>query len=211
MPWNNEVANNTRFVWVRRTFTVSAEQAANLAVLRWNQISNGAVAFINGRKVGENAPTGPYQVILPAGALKAGENTIVLKVIGSAAVPRAKSGSALIPAGFGPGMPRVQGAVWIDFADTAYMKWILALPDPTGSKVRIRVTTAGVEGAEGVTLGAEVKSWPDGKVIGRGETTVTLKPTPIRSAAILSLSKSRCRALSRGPTSNPIFTPHRFY
>lgn len=176
MAWNQEVVNNTRFVWVRRTFTVSDEQATNLAVLRWNQISNGAVAFINDRKVGDNAPTGPYQVILPAGVLKAGENTIVLKVIGSAAVPRAKSGSALIPSGFGPGMPRVQGDLWIDFADTAYMKWILALPDLSARKVRIRVTTAGVEGAKGVKLNAEVKSWPDGKEIGRGEATVSLKP-----------------------------------
>jgi hypothetical protein len=176
MAWNQEVANNTRFVWVRRTFTVSAGQASALAVLRWNQISSGAVAFINGRKVGENAPTGPYQVILPAGALKAGENSIVLKVIGSAAVPRAKSGSALIPAGFGPGMPAVQGAVWIDFADMAYMKWILALPDPIGGKVRIRITLAGVEPAEGLNLSAEVRLWPAGQPIGHGETTAALKP-----------------------------------
>jgi hypothetical protein len=178
MPWNNEVAANTRFVWTRRTFTVSAAQAACLAVLRWNQISSGAVAFINGRKVGENAPTGPYQVILPKGALKAGENTIVLKVTGAAAVPRARSGSALIPAGFGPGMPAVPGDVWIDFADSAYMKWILALPDLAGSKVRIRVTLTGVEPAEGLTLIAEVRSWPDGRLIGRDETPAALKPDP---------------------------------
>jgi hypothetical protein len=176
MPWNSKVAADTRFVWTRRTFTVSAAQAACLAVLRWNQISSGAVAFINGRKVGENAPTGPYQVILPEGALKAGENTIVLKVTGAAAVPRAKSGSALIPAGFGPGMPAVPGAVWIDFADTAYMKWILALPDLAGSKVRIRVTLTGVKPAEGLTLSAEVRSWPEGQPVGRGEATAALKP-----------------------------------
>ncbi len=177
MPWNNEVANNTRFVWTRRTFTVSAAQASSLAVLRWNQISCGAVAFINSRKVGENAPTGPHQVILPAGALRPGENTIVLKVTGAAAVPRAGSGSALIPAGFGPGMPAVQGDVWVDFADTAYMKWILALPDLAGSKVRIRVTLAGVGPAERLTLSAEVRSWPDGRTIGRGETTAAMKPS----------------------------------
>ena len=178
MPWNNEVAANTRFVWTRRTFTVSAAQAACLAVLRWNQISSGAVAFINGRKVGENAPTGPYQVILPAGVLRTGENTIVLKVTGAAAVPKARSGSALIPAGFGPGMPAVPGDVWIDFADSAYMKWILALPDVDGSKVRIRVTLTGVEPAEGLTLSAEVRSWPDGRPIGRGETHAAMKPDP---------------------------------
>ncbi len=178
MPWNQEVANSTRFVWTRRAFTVSAAQAECLAVLRWNQISCGAAAFINGRKVGENVPTGPYQVILPEGTLKAGENTIVLKVTGAAAVPRAKSGSALIPAGFGPGMPAVLGAVWIDFADTAYMKWILALPDIAGSKVRIRVSLTGTESIEGLTLSAEVRPWPQGQVIGRGEAPAMLNPEP---------------------------------
>lgn len=144
MPWSESAVKQTRCIWTRRLFTVSAAQAASLAVLRWNQISNGAVAFINGRKVGENAPTGPYQVILPAGLLKEGENSIVLKVLGPAAVPRAKSGSALIPAGFGPSMPAVHGDVWIDFAEDAYMKWILALPDVASGKVRIRVTLAGI-------------------------------------------------------------------
>jgi hypothetical protein len=114
-------------------------------------------------------------VILPAGVLKTSVNTIVLKVIGAAAVPRAKSGSALIPSGFGPGMPAVQGDVWIDFADTVYMKWILALRDIAAGKVRIRVTPAGLESAEGVMLSAEVRAWPDRKAIGHGETTVTLK------------------------------------
>ena len=178
MPWNQEVANNTRFVWTRRTFTVSAAQAECLAVLRWNQISSGAVAFINGRKVGENATTGPYHVILPVGALKAGENTIILKVTGAAAVPKAKSGSALIPAGFGPGMPAVPGPVWIDFADTAYMKWILTLPDVGSSRVRIRVTLTGVERAEGLTLSAEVRPWPDGRPIGSGQAPAGLVPDP---------------------------------
>jgi hypothetical protein len=178
MPWSQEAANNTRFVWTRRIFTVSAAQAKCLAVLRWNQISCGAVAFINGRKVGENVTTGPYQVILPEGALKAGENTIVLKVTGAAAVPKAKSGSALIPAGFGPGMPAVLGAVWIDFADTAYMKLILALPDIAGNRVRIRVTLTGTEPVGGLMLSAEVRSWPQGQAIGRGEAPAMLNPDP---------------------------------
>ena len=45
-------------------------QAQGLAVLRWNRIACGAVAFINGQKVGENEPTGPFQVIVPPGVLR---------------------------------------------------------------------------------------------------------------------------------------------
>jgi hypothetical protein len=59
MAWNQEVANNTRFVWTRRIFTASAVQAADLAVLRWNQISSGAVAFINGARSARTPPPDP--------------------------------------------------------------------------------------------------------------------------------------------------------
>ncbi|HZO89055.1 MAG TPA: hypothetical protein VFB38_12025 [Chthonomonadaceae bacterium] len=59
VKYSDPAAANMRFAWVRRSFSVSAAQARGLAVLRWNQITFGAVAYVNGRKVGENAPTGP--------------------------------------------------------------------------------------------------------------------------------------------------------
>lgn len=178
MPWSEAVARSTRFVWARRTFSVTAEQASRLAVLRWNQIRSGAVAYVNGRKVGENAPTGPYQVLLPVSALSAGENTIVLKVAGTAGVARAKSGAVLIPAGFGPDMPEITGDVWIDFADRAYLKWALALPDLANSKVTIRVTPTGLQPLESLTVRARVRPWPDGAPVGEGQAEVRLRPDP---------------------------------
>lgn len=178
MPWNQEAANQTKTVWARRTFTVTGGQAEGLAVLRWNRIANGAEAFINGRKVGENEPTGPYQVIIPPGILKPGENQIVLKVRGAAGVRKSRSGNALIPAGFGAGMPEVTDDVWIDCADQAYMKWVLALPDLAGGRVRIRVTPAGRERLDGLRIQAEVRSWPDGKLMGQGESQGRLVPNP---------------------------------
>src|ERR1041385_921816 len=78
MPWSQETANNTKCVWARRNFTVTSEQAGDLAILRWNRIACGAEAFINGQKVGENEPTGPFQVIVPPGVLQPGTNQIVL-------------------------------------------------------------------------------------------------------------------------------------
>ena len=122
--WEQE-ASDTKFVWARRSFEITPDQAKGLAVLRWNRIACGAAAFINGQMVGENEPTGPFQVIVPAGVLRPGENQIVLKVRGAAGVRKSRSGNALIPAGFGVGMPEVTDDVWIDFADTAYMKWVL--------------------------------------------------------------------------------------
>lgn len=176
MRYSQEAVNETKIVWARRGFTVTATQADALAILRWNRIANGAEVFINGRKVGENEPTGPYQVIVPAGVLKAGENQIVLKVRGAAAVRRSKSGNALIPAGFGVGMPEVTDDVWIDFADSAYIKWILAMPDPAGSRVRIRITLTGLQRMDGLKATAQVREWPDGRLLGAGETLTRLMP-----------------------------------
>ncbi len=107
MPWNQEVANRTKVLWARRSFAVTSSQAEAMAVLRWNRIANGAEAFINGQMVGENDPTGPYQVIVPEGVLRSGENQILLKIRGAAGVRRSRSGNPLIPAGFGVGMPGV--------------------------------------------------------------------------------------------------------
>ncbi len=178
MAWNQEVANQTKFVWARRSFTVTPSQAGGLAVLRWNRIATGAAAFINGQKVGENEPTGPFQVIVPAGVLKSGENQIVLKIHGAAGVRKSRSGNALIPAGFGVGMPEVTDDVWIDFADTAYMKWVLALPDLARSRVRIRVTPTGLDRLNDLQIVAQVKPWPDGKVMGEGRAPARLVPEP---------------------------------
>ncbi|MHB1036388.1 MAG: glycoside hydrolase family 2 TIM barrel-domain containing protein [Pirellulales bacterium] len=178
MKWSQEAANQTKFAWARRTFKVTAAQAKGLAVLRWNRIGSGAAAFINGSKVGENEPTGPYQVIVPPGILKAGENQIVLKIRGAAGVRRSQSGNALIPAGFGVGMPEVTDDVWIDFAEAAYMKWTLAMPDLAGSRVKIRVTPTGLEPLDDLTITAQVKAWPDGRLMGNGQAAARLAPDP---------------------------------
>jgi hypothetical protein len=178
MRWSQEAANETKFVWARRSFRVSESLARGLAVLRWNRIGSGAAAFVNGQKVGENEPTGPFQVIVPTGVLKAGENQIVLKIRGAAGVRKGQSGNALIPAGFGVGLPEVTDDVWIDFADTAYMKWVLAIPDLAGSRVKIRVTPTGIRRADDLQIAAQVKPWPDGKVMGQGQAPARLVPDP---------------------------------
>ena len=176
MRWNQDFANQTKFAWARRNFAVSQEQAASLAVLRWNRIGSGAAASINGRLVGEHEPTGPYQVIVPPGVLVAGENQIVLKIRSAGGVRKSRSGNALIPAGFGVGMPEVTDDVWLDFADRAYVKWALALPDLAGSRVRIRVTPTGLERLEGLRIMARVTTWLDGKAMGEGESAAWLVP-----------------------------------
>lgn len=182
VQWSHEAATSIKFVWVRRTFDVSESQANRLAVLRWNRIDYGATAFINGRKVGCNEPTGPYHVILPAGVLERGENEIVLKIPGAAGVRRSKSGQFLFPAGliWGPSQPRMPAVtddVWIDFTDKAYMKWVLTIPDLAHRRVEIRVTPIGIKRLDNLRIVAEVRPWPDGDVIGSGDTPARCIPS----------------------------------
>ncbi|HEY5914403.1 MAG TPA: glycoside hydrolase family 2 TIM barrel-domain containing protein, partial [Verrucomicrobiae bacterium] len=133
---------------------------------------------INGQKVGENEPTGPFQVLVPPGVLKAGENQILLKVRGAAGVRKSRSGNALIPAGFGVGMPEVTDDVWIDFAEDAYIKWVLALPDLANSRVKIRVTPTALERLDDVKILAQAGSWPDGTILGEGQAPARIEPNP---------------------------------
>ena len=182
LPMTDKTAGETKCVWVRRTFSVDKKQEESLAVLRWNQITWGAVAFINGQRVGENVSTGPYQVVLPRGALREGENTIVLKVNGAAGVSRSKSGHMLIPAGFASydtspnGAPHISDDVWIDFADGAYLRWVLAMPDVARGVVRLRVTPVSREPMAGLTLAAEVYPVPDGAPLGRATLPAAATP-----------------------------------
>jgi len=180
MEWNQDAVNNIKFVWVKRQFQASDAQAQNMAILRWNHIAFGAIAFINGQKAGENEPIGPYQSIIPGGVLKPGMNEIVLKVAGSRGVRRAKSGYFLIPAGFenSGGMPAIPGDIWIDFTDKVYMKWALAIPDLDNSKVRIRVTPTGIEPVRDLKIITEIMPYPEGEIIGKGETDVDFMPDP---------------------------------
>jgi hypothetical protein len=178
MPHSQKAVSEIAFIWVRRTFQLTAKQAMSLAVLRWNYISLGAAAFINGVKVGQNEPIGPYQTIIPPSVLQAGENEIVLKIAGTRGVRKAASGYLLFPAGFGSSgdMPSVNDDVWIDFADRAYMKWVLAIADLAKRKVTIRVTPSGLEKLDGLTIRAHVRPWPGGDIVGEGQSQGRLVP-----------------------------------
>ncbi|MHB8898004.1 MAG: glycoside hydrolase family 2 TIM barrel-domain containing protein [Thermoguttaceae bacterium] len=181
LPYSQDAATATRFIWARRSFQVTGSQAARLGVLRWDHVVHGATVFINGRQAGYHEPTGPYQVILPEKTLVPGKNEIVLKIAGAAGVRKSASGNFLFPAGqiWGPSrpaMPAVDQDIWIDFADRAYMKWILAIPTPSQRKVVFRVTPSGPAALEGLTLSATVRPWPDGASAGSGEIGAMLTP-----------------------------------
>lgn len=95
---NHDVATHAKCAWARRGFSLTAAQARGLAVLHWNRIASGATAFLNRQKVGENQPTGPYQMLVAAKIPKPGDNEIALEVRGAASVLSCRRGNELLPA-----------------------------------------------------------------------------------------------------------------
>ena len=69
-------------VWLKRTFDVPAALAGKPAKLSLSSIDDEDVTYINGKEVGAtNGYNLPRNYDIPAGVLKAGENTIAVKVI----------------------------------------------------------------------------------------------------------------------------------
>ena len=67
--------------WFRTHFSLTPEQAASPAVLHLGPIDDADVTYLNGRQVGEtNAYNEPRVYTLPANALRAGRNTLAVRV-----------------------------------------------------------------------------------------------------------------------------------
>ncbi|MDG2124702.1 MAG: DUF1080 domain-containing protein, partial [Verrucomicrobiales bacterium] len=72
-------------VWFRKTIKLSATQASAKASIRLGQIDDMDVSWVNGRRVGGHEVPGhhftPRDYPVPAGVLRAGENTIAVRVM----------------------------------------------------------------------------------------------------------------------------------
>jgi len=158
-----EEATKVRSVWARRTFSLDKAQAARDVVLKWGHIRHGATVWVNGKRLGRHVPIGPHTILLPAGAVREGENQLLLKVPGWGGIPMSKSGKPLIPTGSGTqgwGMKRagIFDDIWLEFYDRAYIKRALAMPDVKAQTVTFRVWIDGAaELPEKIDLLAQVR------------------------------------------------------
>lgn len=68
-------------VWFRKTFDVTAEQAAKSATVWLGCIVDGDQVFVNGKEIGQTGYQYPPRIYaVPAGLLKAGKNTITIRL-----------------------------------------------------------------------------------------------------------------------------------
>jgi sialate O-acetylesterase len=81
--WEGQGYRNVDGVfYFRRTFTLTAQQAAGAAELFLGAIDDSDETYLNGQRVGglENAYSVPREYTIKAGVLRAGENNITIKV-----------------------------------------------------------------------------------------------------------------------------------
>ena len=87
-PWEQwgvpELADYDGMVWYRATVRLSATQAAQNAVLSLGPVDEIDMTWVNGRGVGSAYdPGGRREYPLPAGLLRAGDNTVVINALDS--------------------------------------------------------------------------------------------------------------------------------
>ncbi len=86
--WAGELESFDGVVWLRKSFEVNAEAASAAAVLELGPIDDYDVVWLNGARVGGNAALGqwnkPRRYKVPAQALRAGTNTLAIRVYDSA-------------------------------------------------------------------------------------------------------------------------------
>lgn len=78
---NQQIGNIDGIVWLRKTITLTAEQAKSEAVLHLSKVDDEDQTFVNGVEVGSNNIWEKRRVYkIPAGILKEGKNVIAVRI-----------------------------------------------------------------------------------------------------------------------------------
>lgn len=179
-----ESNNNLRCAWARRTFRLTAEQAQRGAVLKWGGMRFGATIYVNGERVGQRVPVGPYTLLLRPGILRQGENVLLLCVGGWGGIPRGEAGFPLFPTGsatqgWGGKNPCIPEGIWLEFYDRVYVERALALPDIRGRRAVFRVDlTSSRPLPRDVLVEAIVRDAESGETVGQVSQVVSALTVP---------------------------------
>lgn len=78
---NQQIGNIDGIVWMRKTITLTAEQAKSEAVLHLAKVDDEDITYVNGVEVGTNKIWEALRVYkIPAGTLKEGKNVISVRI-----------------------------------------------------------------------------------------------------------------------------------
>ncbi|MDW8851393.1 sialate O-acetylesterase [Flavobacterium sp. MMLR14_040] len=78
---NQQIGNIDGVVWMRKTITLSGDQARSEAVLHLSKVDDEDITYVNGVEVGTNKIWEALRVYkIPAGVLKEGKNVIAVRI-----------------------------------------------------------------------------------------------------------------------------------
>jgi sialate O-acetylesterase len=78
---NQQIGNIDGVVWMRKTITLTVEQAKSEAVLHLSKVDDEDITYVNGVEVGTNKIWEALRVYkIPAGTLKEGKNVIAVRI-----------------------------------------------------------------------------------------------------------------------------------
>lgn len=78
---NQQIGNIDGVVWMRKTITLSGDQAKSEAVLNLSKVDDEDITYVNGVEVGTNKIWETLRVYkIPAGVLKEGKNVIAVRI-----------------------------------------------------------------------------------------------------------------------------------
>jgi sialate O-acetylesterase len=78
---NQQIGNIDGVVWMRKTITLSGDQAKSEAVLHLSKVDDEDITYVNGVEVGTNKIWETLRVYkIPAGVLKEGKNVIAVRI-----------------------------------------------------------------------------------------------------------------------------------
>ncbi|OXB00582.1 sialate O-acetylesterase [Flavobacterium pectinovorum] len=78
---NQQIGNIDGVVWMRKTVTLTAEQAKSESVLHLSKVDDEDITYVNGVEVGTNKIWEALRVYkIPAGTLKEGKNVITVRI-----------------------------------------------------------------------------------------------------------------------------------
>ncbi len=157
--------------WYRRTFVVP-EPIPAVATLKVGKAMFGTRVFLNGKLLGEHAPCFTPGFFDARGALRSGENEVVIRVGADRAAV-----TAAVPSGFDfektRYIPGIFDSVELILSGTPNIVRVQVAPDVSNRLARVRVELRhAVDG----DVTAEIREAKSGKVVGKASARMTASP-----------------------------------
>ena len=180
--------------WYRRTFQLDAPLPA-VATLKIGKAMFGSRVLLNGKVLGEHAPSFTPGYFDAHDALKAGDNELLIRVCADR-----DTVTAAIPSGFDfekeRYLPGIFDSVELILSGTPHIVNVQSVPDIANKKVRVvaQLRNAGADTSAGLSF--EVRETKSGKLVGTANSAVEAIAAGAEKLIDMQVPISGCRLWS---------------